>query len=162
VKFLDGKYRTSQVIEQAIIDNAVRGMLETVYLNEDPVRSAMLRDFLASSAQGVIRNAAWNHTAHAPWRQIATGPLNVAAGVYCSSVPSDGHSSDTDSYQIWPTFAWGYEIEPQALLLTRAAEMAGGGSLIGALESAGLTNLHNRAPLLALAQELAYGLPLAP
>lgn len=162
IKFLDGKYRTSQIIEQAIIDNAVRGMLASVYLNEDPVRSAMLRDFLASSAQGVIRPAAWNATAHSPWRQIATGPLNVNSGVYCSSVPGDGHSSDTDSFQIWPTFAWGYEIEPQALLLTRAAEMAGGGTLIGALEGAGLANLHNRAPLIALAQELAYGLPIAP
>jgi len=161
-KFLDGKYRTSQIIEQAIIDNAVRGMLESVYSGEDPVRTGMLRDFLATSAQGVVRPAAWSTQFNAPWRQIATGPLNVSSGVYCASVPSDGHSADADSYQIWPTFAWGYEIEPVALLLTRAAEMAGGGNLIGGMEGAGLSNLHNRAPLLALAQELAYGLPLAP
>jgi hypothetical protein len=158
-KFLDGKYRARQLIEQSIVENALVGMLESVYRGADKARTDALTDVLKRSLKAMLSEMAWASGEDAPWAFTAVGPLDEALPVWCGAgqLPADGHSDWTDAYQNWSSFAYGYRLTKDAKFL-HFAELQLGGDLLGELLDDELDNLPNRSALLALAQEL-YGMP---
>lgn len=156
-KFVNALYRARQQIEQAIIENAFRGMIETVYKNTDAGYLALMEDVLASSTQAFIGPMAWTPGEFAPWTYTAIGPLDAGLGTFCSAaeIPSDGITPNYENYQNWSSFAWGYQQTGNAAFLDKATVQAGGGDLLESLKNNGTYNLGNRAALLAMMQNFA-------
>jgi len=155
-KMLDGQFRARQAIEQAILENALRGALETVYRGADPTYAAMLEDVLRASYASWLSPLAWSAHHDGAWAVSAVGPLQLAAPLYCAVLPPGGHSGGVDTYQNPSSMAYGFELTGDVEFLVRAAKMVGGGGgdLLAVLEQDGLENLVNRAALLALAQAI--------
>jgi hypothetical protein len=156
-QFLNGNYRARQGIEQPITENAILGMLEAVYRGEDAGRAALGRDVLRDSTLALISPNAWSNGQSAPWTHSAIGPTNPSLQIFCnaSQIPPDGFSTAHENFQLWPSLAYGYEETGNGTFLSKGAMASGGGaSLLNNLESGGLNNMPNKAPLLALAQRL--------
>ena len=157
-KILDGKYRGRQAYEQAILDNALLGMLETVYRGEDPAFEALLEDVLAESLFAMISEMSWGPGQHAPWMQAAVGPADVAQPIWCTAgmQPGDAITPGAyDTFQNWNEFAYGHVLTGAQAFLDKAEIQAGGGpDVLGTVESWGLDNIENRAGLLAYLQFL--------
>ena len=77
--------------------------------------------------------------------------------VWCagSEMPTDAVTAgDWETYQDWSSFAYGYEITGDQVFLDKALEQFFGSSdLWIQLRNGGLTNLENRAALIALMQK---------
>jgi hypothetical protein len=155
-KWLSGAHRARQSIEQAIVEHALWGVLETVHMGVDPARELELSLIISRSAYGMISYPAWDPSGKAPWSILAVGPLDVNQPAYCGYLPGHGSDWGLDKYQIWNSFAYGYKITADPLFLQRALECSGGSDLNGMMEAWGLSNLENRAALLALSQEQNY------
>ena len=95
-----------------------------------------------------------NSQLHAPWNKLAVGDANFSDPPFCGNTPFDGFADGADAYQCWSSLAYAYEITENQLYLDRAQEMEGGGPLLTALMNAGVSNIENRAALLALVQAL--------
>jgi len=158
-QMLSGQYRARQSIEAAILDNALRGVLESVYRDENAQQVSILKLVLTEAAYGMISPLGWDEVQHAPWSVSAIGPTDINAAVYCGSLPVGAHSAWVDNYQCWPTLGFAHELTGAQAFLQRASEMAGGGDLLDKLQQGGLSNLPNRASLLALMQQKAGVLP---
>ncbi|MEM7310726.1 MAG: hypothetical protein AAF682_28895 [Planctomycetota bacterium] len=155
-KFFDKKYRARQIIEQSITENALVGMVETVYRGDDPGRTKMLEDVLRASLYAMLSPMAWSPNEQSPWAHTAVGEKEVGSPIFCSvdQLPNVWHSSWTDAFQNWSSFAYGFELTGDIVFL-QAAEYQMGFDLYSALLADGTDNLQNRAALLALAQQLA-------
>jgi hypothetical protein len=155
-KFFNSNYRSRQEIEQAITENMLQGLRETVFRGDDAAHADLVRDVLRESLYAFISPLAWKSGQAAPAAQTAMGPLDPTRGVWCTAagMPSGGWVG-FDTYQNWSSFAYAYEITGDSLFLTKATQESGGGILLGNLEQSGTGNLPNRAALLALMQRLA-------
>ena len=152
-KNLDGKYRTRQSIEQAILENAIMGTVESVYRGRDAVMTHMLEDALVNSLYGMVSPESWNAGERGPRTIIAVGPLDEELPPFCGTIPEDGQSEWMDGFQIGHSLAYGYEITGDPFFLQMAEEWVEG-DLLGTLELDALENIENRSALFALAQEL--------
>ncbi len=150
-KMFGGNYRARQSIEQAITENALRSMVETVFRGVDGARTVQTETALEDSAYGMVGPMAWHNGWHGPASYLAVAPLDFGQAPYCGSTP--GQANGPDTYQIWATFAYAYELTGDSVFLNRAAEVLGGGDLLTQLEAGGYNALENRAALLALAQQ---------
>lgn len=151
-KMLQGKYRARQAIEQAIIENALRGMVETVYRGVSFPHVAMVEDTLLRSIYSWTTPLAWSQHHGATWALSAVGPLGFGAP-YCQSLPPSGHSGHTDTFQNLSSFAYGVEYSNDPEFLFLAAQIFKTMDLLQTLENRGTTNLENRAAMLALLQK---------
>lgn len=153
LKVLDGKYRTRQNYEEAIIQNGLWGVLQTVYAGTGEVEEALLTHALVANVKGMVSPQAWDEAKQAPLQQMAVGPLNLALPLFCSSLPADGFSpGDWDTYQCWNSFAYAFRLSFDPLFLIHPALMLGTIEIKDALEASGLSNIENRAALLGLLQ----------
>ena len=152
-KNLDGKYRTRQSIEQAILENAIMGAIESVFRDRNTGRAKALEDALVKSFYGMVSPESWNPGEGAPRTIIAVGPLDEYKPPYCGTIPADGQSIYYDGFQIGNSLAYAYELTKDPFFLQKAEDWVGG-SLLGTMENAGLNNIENRSGLLALAQQL--------
>jgi len=152
-KFFGGDLRARQIIEQSIVENALRGMIETVYRGQDAVWTNELEETLRKSLYSMLNPMAWAPGQTAPWAFAAVGPKDEGAPPFCSiaDVPAGGHSSYTDHYQNWSSFAYGFELTGDPVFL-QFAELQIGGDLVGFSLADGADNVENRAALLALLQ----------
>lgn len=156
-QLFNGQYRSRQSIEQAITENMLVSLRESVYLNADPVLAHKVDVMLSKSLYAMVSPPCWNNAAHAPWTKLALGDADYTHPPFCGATPSNGFADGGDSYQTWCSFAWGYDLTGDPIFLLRAAEMAGASTpaaLRAALHAAGTDNLGNRAALIALLQEL--------
>jgi hypothetical protein len=158
-KFLDGKYRCGQMIEQSITEHALWGLRESVFAGVDPAHHAMLADVISDSVASMISSMGWGVGQIGPWQYRAIAPLDENQKAWCDYQPVDGHTAELDTYQEWCSFAYGYELGGGSVLLDKAEVMAGGAPLMSALEWEGADQIQVRAALVALMQELTYGLP---
>jgi hypothetical protein len=147
-----GQYRARQSIEQAITENMLVSVRERVMKDVSNQYSQKLNSILRKSCFAMCTDPCWNEQAHAPWTKLAVGDGDWSHAPFCGNTPVDGFADGGDSYQCWCSFAYASEITGNPLYLNRAAEMAGGGSLLNALLGAGISNIENRAALLALMQ----------
>jgi hypothetical protein len=155
-KMLDGKFRARQAYEHSIADNAVRGMLETVYRGLDTPRTAMLESVLEDSYYALIGELSWGPGQHSPWQMSAVGPLDPGLPLYCnlSQLPVGGWTPGAyETFQNWSILGYAYQLTGDTEFLDRAALQIGGTSdLLSALEANGLNNIENKAGLLAILQ----------
>jgi hypothetical protein len=153
LKVLDGKYRTRQNYEEAIIQNGLWGMLQTVYAGTGEVEEALLTHTLVSNVKGMVSPAAWDEAKQAPLQQMAVGPLDLNQPLFCGPLPADGFAQgDWDTYQCWNSFAYAFRLSFDPLFLIHPALMLGTIEVKDALEASGLSNIENRAALLGLLQ----------
>jgi hypothetical protein len=133
----------------------LQGLRESVFRGVDPGHEAMTRDVLVNSLYAFIGEMAWFPGENAPWRYTGIGPLDVNLPVWCrrGQMPPDAWTAgDTDGFQDWSSFAWGFEITGDPIFLERATTQLGGGVLLNRLLNDGTTNIENRSALLALMQ----------
>jgi hypothetical protein len=152
-KVLDGKYRTRQNYEEAIVQNGLWGVLATTLAGTGLVEEQLLRTVIIANIGGMISPLAWDESKQAPFQQIAVGPLDVSQPLFCTSVPWDGFApGDWDTYQCWNSFAYAFRLSFDPLFLIAPALMVNSWDLKFELESDGLANIENRAALLGLLQ----------
>jgi hypothetical protein len=156
-KFVGGRYRARQQIEQAISESALRSMRESVYRRASASYSALVGDVFRYLLFGGISQMAWFNGETAPWTYTGVGPLGDASPVWCSrsQMPSDAWTPEHEAYQNWSSFAFGYERTTNTRFLERAQIQGGGPDLYQVLRNSGTQNIENRAALLALAQRLS-------
>lgn len=151
-----GHYRARQAIEEAIVQNALVGMRETVMLNVDPERSEKLDRVLAGSFRALISYPGWSTQYNAPWNKLAVGDADFTHAPFCGTVPPDGTADGGDGWQSWSSLAYARALTGNQLYIQRAAEMTGTtmANLLQAQQNLGLWNLENRAALLAWVQNM--------
>lgn len=150
-KILGGHYQARQSIEQAITENMLWSMKETVFRDRTPARFAQTEATLEDSVYGMIGPLAWR-PGHGPSSHLAVAPLNGTNTPYCAAPPAADAAWGTDSYQTPCSFAWGYAITGDATFLNKAAEMFGHATVPAAMASMGLYNAETRAALIAVVQ----------
>jgi hypothetical protein len=152
-KWVGGKYRARQSIEQAITEHMLYGLIESVFQDVDLGRTAALDFTLAQSTQAMIGPMCWSTGTNGgigPHSAIAVGPLNLIEQPFCGSLPNNGSGNGIDKYQIWSSFAYGLEKTGNGLFLGHASQLAGGsGTLWDRMVAMGFNNLENRMALLA-------------
>ena len=122
---LGGKYRVLQSISEAIIQNGLWGMRETVFRGRDAERAEQLRLTLRDSCASMISPTVWNQEQAAPNFYTAFGPHDVEQPPFCGYLPPDG-TEGTDDWQTWAMLAYGYQLSGDPIFLTRATQMADG------------------------------------
>ena len=159
-KTLNGQHRARQSIEQAMVENALWGTMETVYRGVDAGNVARLDSIIRRSVYSMIGNLAWDPVQRGPHSQLAVGPLNLTLPLYCTqaSFPnSGGTAGGIDKWQTWSSFAYGYLLTSDDQFLEKALDMTWSTkSLNGALESIAFSNLENKFALIALSQRVDY------
>ncbi len=152
-KWVGGQYRARQSIEQAITENMLYGMIESVFRDVDVGRAAALDLTLSMSTQAMIGPMCWSTGSNGgigPHSAIAVAPLGLAQQPFCGSLPPGGAGNGIDKYQIWSSFAYGLEKTGNTNFLTKASALAGGsGTLWSKMKAMGFNNLENRLALLA-------------
>lgn len=153
-KFLNGLYRARQNVEQAILENAIRGVVQSVYILEDPASVAMLDNVLEKSYYSWFSIMSWSSSHNGPWAKAAVGPLDENLPPWCNFLPASGGTTTwVDTYQLWSSMAYGNWATNDPIFLQRSLDMLGpGGMLLTKLENQGDNNIFNRAALLALVQ----------
>jgi hypothetical protein len=156
--FADGNYLCRQIIEQSIIENALVGLAQTVYVGQDAGMSKLMQDVLRMSIYSMLDPMAWSPGQNTPWAITAVGALG-GGPIYCdiSQVPPDWHSDYTDGYQNWSSFAYGYELTNDITFL-KFAQLQTGAEILSSMLAEGTDNIENRAALLALIEDFA-GMP---
>jgi len=153
-------YRVRQSIEQSICENALRGTLESVFRGVDPARQSELEYSLEKSTYAMIGPMAWSTSYNGPHAWVSVGPKEkVTTSPFCGSIPGDGYANGPDKFQIWSSFAYGFELTGDTTFVQRAREAAGAWGttkLTQKFQSDGFKNLENRAALIALAQEQGF------
>lgn len=159
-KMLGGSYSVRQSIEQSICENALRGTLESVFRGVDPARESEVSYTLEKSLYAMIGPMAWSTSFNGPHSYLAVGPKQKASSTpFCGSIPGDGFANGPDKFQIWSSFAYGYELTGDTTFVQRAKEASGAWGttkLTQKLQSDGFNNLENKAALIALAQENGF------
>lgn len=154
----NGQYRSRQLIEQSITENALVGLRETVFRGADPGHTFMVRSLLVGSLRAFISDMAWFPGMSGPFRYTGVGPLDPSLPVWCSRAdmaPGTWTAGDLETYQDWSSFAYGYELTGDPVFLQFAGTQAGGSSfadLAWDMEISGLNNIENRVALLAAVQ----------
>ncbi len=151
-KWLNGTYRTRSSIEQAITENALVGMVATVFRGVDSARKAQTEASLQDSLYAMIGPMAWSSQYKAPWSYMAVAPLEASSPPFCGSLPPNGVDEGPDMFQTWSSFAYGHELTGDPKFMQKALEMAGGSQLLLSLKAKGFSNLENQAALIAACQ----------
>jgi hypothetical protein len=159
-KTLNGQYRARQSIEQAMVENSLWSVMETVYRNVDSSMVGRLDRVIQSSVYSMIGPLAWDPVQKGPHSQLAVGPLALNKPTFCSpsTFPTaNGVSGGIDKWQTWSAFAYGYLLTADDEFLSKGLDMTWSTqSLNQALESTNFNNLENRYALLALSQRVDY------
>ena len=79
------------------------------------------------------------------------GAADPTAGTGIAAWAWNGNQGNVDTYQVWSTFAYGYELTGDQVFLQKAAEMLQRDLNPGLFDDR-LDNIHNRAALIALLQ----------
>jgi hypothetical protein len=159
-KLLNGLFRARQSIEQAMTENALFGVNETVFRDVSSGNFTRLESVMTASVYAMIGPLAWDPIDDGPHSTLAVGPLQLSLPQFCTlaSFPIGGTSGGIDAYQTWSSFAYGYQLTGDEEFLSKGFDMTGGGasSLNKSLESTGFNNLENRYALLSLSQRHDY------
>jgi hypothetical protein len=150
-KLLHGLYYARQQFEASIVENGLRGTLETVMRGVDTASTASLKSILADQIEAMISVMAWDPVQKGPWKNLAMAPLNSQTTPYCNFVPPGGTDPGVEKFQNWSSFAYGYEITNNQALLDYA-KLAMGGDLKTVIQGQKYKDLATRAALLALVQ----------
>lgn len=149
-------YRARQSIEAAIVENALWGVKESVFRGVDKGQRRKIETIVAASVRAMIQFPSWDSNLDGPVSILAVGPLNLSIKPFCGTLPSGGALAGIDKFQVWSSYAYGYELTGNKLYLQRAMEMNKASNLRTSLENANYGNLENRAALLSLTEYVNY------
>ncbi len=154
-KVLDGQFRSAQAYETSIVDNSIRGMLETAFRGKSVGMTALTENVLRLNYYGFIAPTAWSPVHNGPIEQYAVAPTDDLSVPYCglAQQPTGGQFDGVNKYQTWSTLGFAYQLTEDPIFLQRAEQMIGG-NLLESLMNDGIDNLQNRAALLSVVQEL--------
>jgi hypothetical protein len=150
----DGQYRVRQNFEEAILALGLRSMSESVWHRRAPSRVRRTEVVLERMLYAMVGEDFWDTATGAPWHHAAVGPYDAETPPFCTDFGPLPHSSTYDRSQCWGALAQAYILTRDDLFLERAADLLGTPNLAAGLHAAGLENITNRSPLLALIQEL--------
>lgn len=151
---LNGQYRVRQSYETSITENALWGLKETVFRDRDEARRDQIEDCITASMYANVSPLIWRDEHNGPVSYIGLGPYDNTQPLFCENIPNGAEGSGADHHYIWTPFAYAYELTGDDVFLSRAIQMHGGGSLSNALHSDGMNNIHNKAALLAMMQQV--------
>jgi len=149
-------YRARQSIEAAIVENALWGTRETVFQGVNKSKTKDIDAILVPSLRAMIQYPAWDSVLHGPASILAVAPLSPSLKPFCGTMPQGGTLAGIDKFQIWSSYAYGYELTGDKTFLARALEMNQALDLRKSLENAGFGNIENRAALLSLTEVVNY------
>jgi hypothetical protein len=150
----NAQYRCRQSIEAGITENAIVGMLESVFRGDDPARVDEANSVLEKAFYAMISPYVWDEAGHGPGALFAVGGSSTDLPPFCTYIPPDGTYGFPDHALIWCSLAYGYELTNDPQFLNRAAEAMNAGNLTAACFAMGANEIQNRAALLALVQDL--------
>ena len=150
-KQLNGLYYMHQQYEMSILENGMRGAIESVLRGVDPTNATTMTQVLDRQIQGMISPQSWDPVKKGPWKNLAMAALNDPTTPFCNFVPPGGTSPGVEKYQNWSSYAYGYEISHNQNLLNFAKTQMGG-DLLTAIKAKKFKDLEQRLALLALLQ----------
>ncbi len=150
-KILGGAYQARQSIEQAITENMLWSLKESVFRDRNPARFAQTEATLTNSVYAMIGPLAWR-SGWGPSSHLAVAPVNGTNTPFCNSLPAPDAAWGADTYQTPCSFAWGYALTGDSTFLTKALEMYSQPTLPAAMGAQGLINCEVRAALIAVTQ----------
>ena len=150
----DGLYRIRQSYEAGITENALKGMVETVFRDYDDDLAEMIDEVMVDAAYGSISDYFWDSEHNGPHGTVAVGPHDTSEPPYCMHATAVWASPELDGKYYWNSLAYAYEMTGDVEFLNKAAEMAGTGSLFNYLNNNITGDVANRGMLAALMQEL--------
>ncbi|MEE8468370.1 MAG: hypothetical protein V3T22_07945 [Planctomycetota bacterium] len=151
-KMLDGEVYVRLVGHSSYADNALAGMRESVFRGQDDGRAQKLAEALVGNARAQCSPGFWSAEHGAPWTWVGVGAVDEV-GDWCDDIPEWARAETTNGVGYASSFATAFELSGDVEFLFRAAQMLGGGDLLGLLEARGLDRIETTAALLALAQE---------
>lgn len=149
-KILSGQFQARQSIEQAITENMLWSLKESVFRDVDPPRFAATEQTLLDSCNAMIGPLAWNPTLNGPYTHLAVAPLNATNQPFCTGVPTPSAAYGVDRSQTPSSFAYGYALSGNPAFLSKAALMLGNASLPTAVSNINLHSTEISAALIAL------------
>jgi len=150
-----GVYQTRQSFEAAFMLHAVHGLRRTVFESTDPAVHDSLTTVLRVGAEASIAPPFWNPANRAQHRHVATRLFATSSPDFCTNIPPGGVTEFFDSWTGLTTCAYGYHVTRDPIYLLRASEAIGGANALAQLESQGLGNIADKAPIMALLQYLS-------
>lgn len=154
-KIFDGNWRSAQAYETSIVDNAIRGLLETALRGKSAGYTALAEDVLEQHYYGFISPLAWSSTLNGPIEQYAVAPIQDDSTPFCTpeEQPEGGQYPGINGYQTLSTLGFAYDLTNDPIFLQRAEEMLDA-PLFEKLNNDGVNNLANRAALISVVQSL--------
>jgi hypothetical protein len=150
-KALSGMYYQRQQYEASIIENGLRGAVESVFRGAVPSSALALENVLKDQIEAMISPMAWDPVQRGPWKNLAMAPANSPTTMYCNYIPPGGTSTGVEKFQNWSSYAYGYAINQNQSLLDYA-KLQMGGDLLLCFKSQKFKDVENRAALIALIQ----------
>ncbi|HUR28476.1 MAG TPA: hypothetical protein VM509_09840 [Planctomycetota bacterium] len=151
MKQLNGMYYQRQQYEASIIENGLRGAVESALRGADPASATALETVLRNEIGAMISPMAWDPVQRGPWKNLAMAPLTSPSTTYCNFIPPGGTSPGVEKFQNWCSYAYGYAISHDQNLLNFAKSQMGGDLLL-CFKSQKFKDIDNRAALIALVE----------
>ncbi len=154
-KSFKGVYQTRQSFEASYFLHAVQGLRRSVFEGVSPSHHADLTHVLIAGAEASTRPPFWNPSQRAQHRHVATRLFPESSTDFCFNIPSNGFTEFFDPWTAMTTWAYAYAHNQDPVYLQRCAEVLNNSNALGGHQAEGLTNIADRAPMLALLQILA-------
>lgn len=151
-----GAYQSRQSFEVGFFLNAAEAIRSTVFEGVRPASETQLAELVRDGAYSCAHPPFWSPNANGQLPLIAVRPFPNHLPEFCTSIPENGVPTNTwvDHTTAFPSWAYAYDATTDGLFLTRATAAVPGTNLIAGLQSFGLGQLPDIAPILSLAQEL--------
>lgn len=149
-----GIYQSRQSFEVSYFLNAVQSLRRSVFEGVDPNAHTALTEVLVEGAESTTHPPFWNPLEAAQNRLVATRHFPLSSPDFCQNVPANSFSAYYDKWTAFTVWAYAYGETRDSVYLLRAAEALGGANALAALESGGLTDIADKAPMLAVFQLL--------
>lgn len=149
-----GVYQIRQSFEAGFMLHAVEGLRRTVFEGTNQAVYDSLTTVLHEGAEASIEPPFWNPAQRAQHRHVATRRIATDSSDFCTNIPHDGFTDFYDSWSGMTGWAYAYTETRNSIYLLRAAEAIGGANALAGLESQGLVEIDEKAPMMALLQFL--------
>lgn len=153
-KLLGGQFLVSRSNECSYLENALRGLNESLFAGRDEELFKTVRDMLVASVRAQTRPPFWNETELAPWATVGVAPADPLLPEFCKDVPEGAFGGYANDIHLWSSLGYAYLYTGEPHFLKRAQEMAGSASLWAKLHEDGLDWIENRSALLSVVQAL--------
>ena len=118
-----GLYRVRTQTETAILEHALLGLREQALRGASPCAHELVADILRRSHASTIVAPAWSEALGGPLAKVAVGPYDEAIAGWCGWIPSDGASTEVDTYQSDSSFAHGFRATGDPGFLVKVAQL---------------------------------------